>query len=53
MYDVKVLNEEDETLSNKLKYECIIDRSYYGKIAAENDLINLKSSYVPRENIFY
>ncbi|APQ96591.1 hypothetical protein [Clostridium botulinum] len=53
MYDVKVLEEEDHSYNDKLKYECIIDRSYYNKIVTENTLINLKSTYVPRENIFY
>ncbi|EJO5348808.1 hypothetical protein NRP93_002943 [Clostridium botulinum] len=53
MYDVKVLEKENYSYNDKLKYDCIIDRSYYGKIVTENTLINLKSSYVPRENIFY
>jgi len=53
VYDVKVLEEEDYSYNDKLKYECIIDRSYYNKIVTENTLINLKSTYVPRENIFY
>ncbi|NFD79028.1 hypothetical protein FC744_18240 [Clostridium botulinum] len=53
MYDVKVLEEEDYSYTDKLKYECIIDRSYYNKIVTENTLINLKSTYVQRENIFY
>ncbi len=53
MYDVKVLEDENNLCNDKLKYDCIIDRSYYNKIVTENVLINLKSSYVPRENIFY
>lgn len=53
MYDVKVLEDENDVYKDKLKYDCIIDRSYYNKIATENVLINLKSSYVPKENMFY
>lgn len=49
MYDAK----EKEKLKNDTymtKGICISDRSYFNKIQSEN-MINLKSAYIPKENI--
>lgn len=49
MYDAK----EKEKLENNpymTKGSCICDRSYFNKIQSES-MINLKSSYIPKEDI--
>ncbi|WMJ81929.1 hypothetical protein RBU49_06690 [Clostridium sp. MB40-C1] len=49
MYDAKELEKKERDIQYS-RYDCIYDRSYYYKVQTEN-MMNLKSSYVPRENV--
>ncbi|MCY6356666.1 hypothetical protein [Clostridium sp. ZS2-4] len=46
MYDAKEREEEQDVI----KVNCITDRSYFYKVQSEN-MMNLKSGYIPRENV--
>lgn len=46
MYDAKEREEEQDVI----KVNCIADRSYFCKVQSES-MMNLKSGYIPRENV--
>lgn len=50
MYDIKEKNQLEEN-SSITKTNCISDRSYFAKVQTEN-IINLRSSYIPKETLF-
>ncbi|MFU0823850.1 hypothetical protein [Clostridium sp.] len=50
MYDIKEKKQFNESSFNS-QMNCIYDRSYFTKFQSEN-IINLKSSYIPKENLF-
>ncbi|MCY6372546.1 hypothetical protein [Clostridium ganghwense] len=47
MYDIKEREEEKDT---SIQFNCIADRCYFNKVQNEN-LMNLKSGYIPKENV--
>lgn len=50
MYDIKEKKQSEEE-NSITQMSCISDRSYFTKVQIEN-IMNLKSNYVPKENLF-
>ncbi|MFD3157130.1 hypothetical protein ACFIJ5_09760 [Haloimpatiens sp. FM7330] len=50
MYNIKEKDDNDRKRS--LRYNCISGRAYFEKTANCN-MINIKTTYIPIDNIFY